>query len=300
VDLRQMEYAVAIAEELSFTRVAERYHIAQSGLSHQINQLEREVGARLFDRTSRRVELTAAGEVFVACARGVLRSVQETNAEIASLGGRVQGRLRVGSPTITASDIDVLGVLREFQETCPEVELLMSDVGGVTAVSHLLTGELDVAVLGLHEHQLPAELAHHLLRLQPLVIVVGRRHRLRGAGVAHLTQLADERFLDCGQGTSLRVQVDAAFDRARARRRGACALQSAADLTSLAVEGIGVTVVPRPVANAVVPADVADCVLRIDDPQALIPLALSYRAPAPASPAAQAFLRLALARMGPA
>ncbi|GGU43820.1 LysR family transcriptional regulator [Lentzea flava] len=299
MDLRQMEYAVAIAEELSFTRVAERYHIAQSGLSHQINQLERAVGSRLFDRTSRRVELTAAGEVFVACARRVLRAVQETTAEIASLDGRVQGRLRVGAPTITASDIDMLGLLREFQESCPAVELLMSDVGGVTAVSRLLTGELEIAVLGLHEHQLPAGLSHHLLRLHPLVIVVGRRHRLRGAGVANLAQLADERFLDGGPDTSLRLQVDAAFGRAGARRRSACALQSAADLTSLAVEGIGVTVVPRPVADAVVPTDLADCVLRIDDPQALQPMALACREPAPASPAAQAFLRMALARLTP-
>ncbi|WP_405719724.1 LysR substrate-binding domain-containing protein [Streptomyces sp. NBC_01537] len=129
------------------------------------------------------------------------------------------------------------------------------------------------------------------------LVVVGRQHRLRGSGVTDPGKLADERVLECIPDTGLRVQVDAAFDRARARRRGVCALRGAGDLASLALEGIGVAIVPRPVADEIVPNDHADCVLRLDDPQALQPLALAHRDPAPASPAAQAFLRLALARL---
>lgn len=299
MDLRQMEYAVAIADELNFTRAATRCRIGQSGLSHQITQLEREMGTRLFDRTSRRVRVTPAGQAFVACARRVLRAVQEMSAEIAALDGHIQGRLRLGSVPITAGDIDMLGLLREFQESYPEVELIVCDIGSVTAAGRLLTGELDIAVLSLHEHQLPPGLCHHLLRLHPLTAVVGRRHRLRGAGVINLAQLADDRFLECGPDTGLRVQVDAAFNRARARRRSACVLRNAGDLASLAMEGIGVTVVPRPVAEAIIPADHADCVLRLDDPQAAQPLALGYRDPAPASPAAQTYLRLVLTRLMP-
>jgi len=295
MDLRQMEYAVAIADELNFTRAAARCRIGQSGLSHQITQLEREVGTRLFERTSRSVRLTQAGQTFVACARRVLTAVQEMHADIASLDGSVRGRLRIGSVTLTAGDIDQLGLLREYQEAYPAVEVVLSDADGVEAAAQLLTGELEVAVIALHEHQLPQGIAYHLLRLVPLVAVVGRRHRLRGTGVTDLGELADERFLECGPDTGLRAQVDAAFERARARRRGVCALRDTGDLTSLALEGIGVTVVPRPVADAIVPADHADCVLRLDDPQALQPLALAHRDPAPASPAAQAFLRLALA-----
>jgi DNA-binding transcriptional LysR family regulator len=299
MDLRQMEYAVAVADELNFTRAAARCHIGQSGLSHQIAELEREVGTRLFDRTSRSVRLTPAGRTFVHGARQVLRTVQEMHAAIASIDGQVQGRLRIGVIALTAGDIDVLGLLREFQESYPAVEVIVSDAGGVTAAAQLLTGELQVAVVGLHEQQLPPGVAHHLLRLHPLVAVVGRRHRLRGAGVTGLAALADDRFLDCMPETGLRAQVDAAFNRAGARRRSACMLRSAGELASLALEGIGVTVVPRPVAEAIVPADHADCTLHVDDPQALQPLALTYREPAPASPAAQAFLRLALARLSP-
>lgn len=295
MDLRQMEYAVAIADELNFTRAAARCRIGQSGLSHQITQLEHEVGTRLFERTSRNVRLTQAGQTFVACARQVLKVVQEMHAEIASLDGRVRGQLRIGSVTLTASDIDQLRLLREYQEAYPSVEVTLSDTDGVEAAAQLLTGELEAAVIGLHEHQLPQGIAYHLLRLVPLVAVVGRQHPLRGAYVTDLGKLADERFLDYAPDTGLRVQVDAAFDRARARRRSVCTLRNAGDLVSLAVEGIGVTVVPRPVADAIVPADHADCILRLHDCHALQPLALAHRDPAPASPAAQAFLRLALA-----
>ncbi|MDH6604797.1 DNA-binding transcriptional LysR family regulator [Streptomyces sp. SAI-208] len=297
MDLRQMEYAVAIADELNFTRAAARCRIGQSGLSHQITQLEREVGALLFERTSRSVRVTQAGQIYVACARRVLKAVQEMHAEISSLDGPVRGRLRIGSVTLTAGNIDQLGLLREFQEAYPAVEVTLFDSDGVHATSQLLTGELEVAVVAVHEHQLPPGIAYHLLSVVPLVAVVGRRHRLRGAGVIGLAELADERFLECVPDTGLRAQVDAAFDRARARRRGVCALRSAGDLVSLAFEDIGVTVVPRPAADAIIPADHADCVLRLDDPQALQPLALVHRDPAPASPAAQAFLRLALTRL---
>ncbi|MEV5958843.1 LysR family transcriptional regulator [Streptomyces sp. NPDC051987] len=298
MDVRQMEYAVAIADELNFTRAAARCRIGQSGLSHQITQLEREIGTLLFERTSRSVRLTQAGQTFVAFARRVLNAVQEMHADIASLDGPVRGRLRIGSLTLTAGNIDQLGLLREYQEAYPAVEVTLSDSGGADAAAQLLTGELEVAVIGLHEHQLPPGIAYHLLRLVPLVAVVGRRHRLRGSGVTDVGRLADERFLECvPPDAGLRAQVDAAFHRARARRRSVCSLRSAGDLASLALEGIGVTVVPRPVAEAIVPAEHAECVLRLDDPQALQPLALAHRDPAPSSPAAQAFLRMALARL---
>ncbi|WP_037821032.1 LysR family transcriptional regulator [Streptomyces sp. NRRL B-3229] len=299
MDLRQMEFAVAIADELNFTRAAARCHIGQSGLSHQIAELERDIGTRLFDRTSRSVRLTPAGRTFVAGARQVLRTVQEMSADIAAIDGDIQGQLRLGAMTITASDIDLLGLLREFQQSYPAVEVIVSDTASANATAQLLTGELDMAILALHEQQLPDGITHHLLRLRPLVAVVGRRHRLRGSGVTGLQALAEDRFLDCTPETGLRTQVDAAFARVRARRRSACVLRSAGDLASLALEGIGATVVPLPVAEAVVPAEHADCVLRLDDPQALLPLALAHRDPAPTAPAAQAFLQLALTHLTP-
>ncbi|WP_333735870.1 LysR substrate-binding domain-containing protein [Streptomyces sp. IBSBF 2806] len=155
------------------------------------------------------------------------------HAEIASPDGPVRGRPRIGSVTRTAGNIDQLGLLRGYQEACPAVEIALSDPGGTDAAAQLLTGELEVAVVTLHEHQLPPGIAYHLLRLVPLVAVAGRRHRLRGTGVTDLGKPADEPLLACGPpDAGLRARVDAAFGRARARRRSVCSRRSAGDLAS--------------------------------------------------------------------
>lgn len=92
-----MRYVVAVAETGNFTRAAERCLVVQSALSHQIARLERELGARLFDRTSRRVRLSAAGEVFLPAARQALDAAERARAEVASAAGEVRGRLAVGA-----------------------------------------------------------------------------------------------------------------------------------------------------------------------------------------------------------
>lgn len=120
-----------------------------------------------------------------------------------------------------------------LQEAYPAVEIALSDPGGTDAAAQLPTGELEVAVVALHEHQLPPGIAYHLLRLVPLMAVASRRQRLRGAGVTDLGKPADEPFLACvPPDAGLRAQVDAAFCRARAHRRSVCSRRSAGDLAS--------------------------------------------------------------------
>ncbi len=103
MELQQMRYVVAVAEERNFTRAAERCRVVQSALSHQVKALERELGVRLFARTSRRVELTAAGEAFLPHARASLESAERAIADAASAAGEVRGTLTIGLiPTVTA------------------------------------------------------------------------------------------------------------------------------------------------------------------------------------------------------
>src|SRR3954467_275554 len=96
VELQPIRSVGAIAETSSFTRAAERCLVVQSALSHQIARLERELGARLFDRPSRRVWLTAAGEAFLPVARQCLDAAERAAAEVAATVGEVRGRLTVG------------------------------------------------------------------------------------------------------------------------------------------------------------------------------------------------------------
>jgi DNA-binding transcriptional LysR family regulator len=300
MDMRQLQYAMAVAEELNFTRAAARCHIAQSGLSHQIAQLEREIGAALFQRTSRRVQLTRAGHVFLPYARRVLSDCAQALAEVAALRGVLAGRLRLGTIPFASAHVGLLELLRAYQESYPAIEVVVSDEGSLSTVTAILAGSTDAAFVGLFRDQLPAGLTHQLLALEPLVAVVGPDHPLRGAPAVDMGALADcSRFLESHPDSGLRAQVDAACTRAGTRRQVACELRNPADLAALARQGLGVAIVPLRIAQAVADGDQAS-VLRLADPQAVQPVAIIYSDPPPASPPARAFLRLVHSRWPPA
>src|ERR1700689_1894666 len=96
MDVRQLEYVVAIADEQNFTRAAARCHVAQSALSHQVARLQAEFGVRTFDRTSRSVRLTEAGQTFLPYARQILDDYASARATLDQLAGITRGRLRIG------------------------------------------------------------------------------------------------------------------------------------------------------------------------------------------------------------
>jgi DNA-binding transcriptional LysR family regulator len=297
MDLRQLRYAVTVAEELNFTRAARRCHIAQSGLSHQVAQLERELGSPLFHRSSRAVSLTAEGQAFLPYARRILRDADDGRAKIEALRGVVRGRLRIGSIPVSYGDLDLLGLLRDYRQAYPAIDVSLSDEGSLTTVMGVLVGDLDAAFVGLFAHQVPPGLAVSLLKVEPLVAVVGHDHPLRGAGTASLRQLADGNpFLESHADSGLRAQVDAACTRAKARRQVVCELRNPADIASLAAQGIGVAIVPRSVAAGVVSPELASCILRLDDPLATQAVSLVHLDPEPAGAPVQAFLQLARSR----
>ena len=148
MDLRQLQFAVTVEEEHNFTRAAARCHIAQSGLSHQIAQLEREIGAPLFHRTSRRVRLTQAGHVFLPYARRLVRDAEEALAAVAALRGVVPGQLRIGAIPFGPGPVDLLGLLQDFREGYPAVEVVVSDEGSLTTIAAIAAGHVDAAFVG--------------------------------------------------------------------------------------------------------------------------------------------------------
>jgi LysR family transcriptional activator of glutamate synthase operon len=122
VELRQLRYAEAVARHRHFTRAAEELHVAQSALSHQIRRLEEELGAELFERTSRTVSVTEAGESVAERARVVLAEVDGLHDEVDELRGLVRGRVSVGA-TLPAGEIDVPRLLVGFSEAFPGIEV---------------------------------------------------------------------------------------------------------------------------------------------------------------------------------
>lgn len=293
MDVRQLEYFVAVADELSFTRAAARCHVVQSALSYQIARLERESGVLLFERTSRSVRLAAAGELLLPRARRVLAELDIAGAELSALAGVQTGRLRLGVIGTTSEATPLVEqALAEFHRRHPAVEITIADTGSARMADQIRSGDIDIAFVGLFADQLPADVEHRLLAVEPLVAVTaagpGRSSLPTGRplSLADLTPLGA--FVEMRAESGLRRQVDAAFDRAGVARTIAFELSSSENVVRFVALGFGSALVPR---SAV--AGRSDLrVFELVDPLAQHPVSLIHRAPEPSAPSARAFLAL--------
>ena len=239
---------MAIAEEQSFTRAAQRCFVVQSALSRQIKSLESELGVRLFARTSRKVEVTPAGEAFVEQARLCLQAAERAKASAAAAHGDIRGSLTIGViPTVTA--VDIAAVLGAFRRSYPEVGVHVRTGGSDEFLRRIAAGQLDVGVLGLAEGVTPRGVQTRELSQERLVAVLSEGHRLAGRRRLRLKDLADEPFVDFPEGSSGREQSDLAFDRARLRREVSLEVNTADLLTGLVRQGLGVALVAPSVAR---------------------------------------------------
>ena len=239
---------MAIAEEQSFTRAAQRCFVVQSALSRQIKSLESELGVRLFARTSRKVEVTPAGEAFVEQARLCLQAAERAKASAAAAHGQIRGSLTIGViPTVTA--VDIAAVLGAFRRSYPEVGVHVRTGGSDEFLRRIAAGQLDVGVLGLAEGVTPRGVQMRELSQERLVAVLSEGHRLAGRRRLRLKDLADEPFVDFPEGSSGREQSDLAFDRARLRREVSLEVNTADLLTGLVRQGLGVALVAPSVAR---------------------------------------------------
>jgi DNA-binding transcriptional LysR family regulator len=288
MDLRQLEYVVAVAEERSFTRAAARCHVVQSALSAQVARLERELGVTLFHRTSRSVKVAPAGELLLPHARGLLRGAEVARAELAGFAGVVTGRLRLGVIGTAAMRMPRFDrALLTFHQRHPAVEIAVHDTGSRHMAEAVRTGDLDLAFVGLYAEQLLPGLVHHLLVDEPLVAVVAPTHPLAQHDRVTLDELAATGpFIEMRPESGLRLQADTAFDRAGVERTVAFEVGTPDAVARYAGLGLGTVLVPASTAGAV--ARVA--VLPLLDPEARHPIGLVHRAPAPSTPSARAFL----------
>lgn len=240
-----MRYVVAVAETSNFTRAAERCHVVQSALSHQVKRLEDELGVALFARTSRRVRLTPAGEAFLPAARLCLESAERAAAEASATIGRIQGRLNVGViPTVAA--VDVPAALRELRRRHPQVRVGLRTGASNDLVAGIVAGDLDVAFLGLPGTKAPAGVQSHELARERLVAVLPPDHHLAGRKRLRLADLADEPSVDFPYGTAGRAQTDQAFLQAGLTREVAYEITDAALMAGLIRCGLAVGFLAAP------------------------------------------------------
>ncbi|WBB50867.1 LysR family transcriptional regulator [Verrucosispora sp. WMMA2044] len=267
MELHQLRYVVAVAETRNFTRAAERCLVVQSALSHQIARLERELGARLFDRTSRRVRMTPAGEAFLPAARQCLDAAERAAAEVASAVGEIRGRLTVGMiPTVAA--VDIPAALDAFHQRYPHVRIRLRVGGSEQLIDQVKEGAVDIGFLGLPVTARPEGVVARQLAYDRLVAVVAPEHPLAGQAEVDLARLATETFVDLPAGSAGRAQSDQAFAAAGVHREVAFEVSTVDSMmTRLIRRQLGIALLPStfaPQLPGVVTIPVRDAPARIE------------------------------------
>ena len=191
MELRHLRYFIAVADELSFTRAAQRLHTAQPSLSQQIRNLEDEVGTPLFERTRRKVELTEAGKVFLAEARLVVAQADRAVARARQVG---QGRATVTIGFVPAAEIRVFPViLPRLRLRYPEVNVELRSLPTAEQEEALLRGDIDVAFM--RRPVVSPEVRSEVVLTEPLVVVLPSGHPLAKQERIAPAQLSGEPFI---------------------------------------------------------------------------------------------------------
>jgi DNA-binding transcriptional LysR family regulator len=191
-ELRHLRYFLAVAEELSFARAADRLHMAPSPLSAAIRQLEAELGVELFVRTTRRVELTEAGRRLLADGVPALGAVEAAFANAARAGSGVLGTLRVGLSTVTRHELRPQ-LLARLREQAPGIAADVTESTTGALVRELLGRRLDAAVTFCLEPT--PGLARRTLSRERMRVLMRAGHPLAGEDEVRIEQLGGDRFV---------------------------------------------------------------------------------------------------------
>jgi DNA-binding transcriptional LysR family regulator len=239
VELRQLSYFVAVAEECHFTRAAKRLHVAQSGLSASVRALERELGAELFVRNTRQVRLTPAGAALLAEARRTLAASDACAAAVAAVQGLLQGTLAIGSLQCLHV-VHLPAVLAGFVSAHPGLDVELRQGGSGELTSLVAQGKLDVAFVS-RPAACPDEVVVTSLATEPLVLACAPGHGLAHAERVAPSALTGERFVDFAPDWGTRDLVDSVVG----RRHVALEVTDVHSLLDLVACGLGVALVPQ-------------------------------------------------------
>lgn len=242
MELRDFEAFVAVAEELHFGRAAARLHMSQPPLSSRIRQLEHDLRLQLFDRNTRSVSLTDAGERLLAPARRVLNEVDSARSVAASIATGDQGRVRIGFAG-ASSQRSLPLLTRAVRTQHPGIELvLQSQTYVFTALERLLAGSLDLAFARL---PIPhPDLAWRVVEVEELLCALPEGHRLAAHPSIALPDLYDEDFVSLpdNQGSILQSTMYALCVTAGFRPRVAQVAPDSSTVLALVAAGAGLTI----------------------------------------------------------
>jgi DNA-binding transcriptional LysR family regulator len=245
MELRHLSYFVAVAEERSFTRAAARLQIVQSAVSAAVKSLERELGAPLLDRTSKRVALTDAGVALLPKARMTLDAARDARDAVDEVRGGLRGTLRIGTMT-SVSLIDLPALLGHFHRRYPGIDLQLAaaPAGSRMLADAIAEGSYDMAFVSIPGPP-PAGVALRALASDTLTLVAAADHPLAGSDRVPIEELDGEAFVDFPIGYGNRAVADRAFEAAGFKRSVAVEITNIAEAADYVAHGLGIALLPQ-------------------------------------------------------
>ena len=249
LELRHLRYFIAVAEDLHFSRAAERLGISQPPLSQQIHTLEEMLGARLLVRTNRRVALTDAGEAFLKEARAILVQVDRAVDYVRSVERGEKGELHIGMTRSAMLAKQVPRAIFRFRTEFPSVHLGLEELNSLEQIDALIHEKIQVGIMRVQH--LPAMLQSHMLYADPLVAVLPAKHPFRPISPTlsvplDPAQLVHEQFIIFADsaGTGIRNQFFQICHDAGFNPRIVQEVQEASTMIGLVAAGLGITILP--------------------------------------------------------
>jgi DNA-binding transcriptional LysR family regulator len=247
MELRHLQHFLAVAEEQSFTRAAQRVHIVQSALSTSIRALEEDLRSRLFVRGTRQVRLTPAGRAFLATAREALRVIDAGRETIADIEGLRSGTLSLGTVHSLPAFLDLPSLIARFHAINPGIEVRLRQGDAAGLLEQLQNGRLDLAFLPLLDP--PDGIVTAVIACEDMVVATTADHPIAGHHSVPLRDLLAYPFVDFEIGWGTRPLIDRAFAQAGIQRRTAFDVTDIETLIDLIGQGLGIALLPRTLAE---------------------------------------------------
>jgi LysR family transcriptional regulator, transcription activator of glutamate synthase operon len=287
MDLRQLRYLDAVARARSFTAAALDLHVAQSALSQQVAKLERELGVELLRRTTRRVEVTEAGELVLARGRRALAEAEAIRADLDALHGLVRGRLRIGGvPPI--GGLHPAALIAEFGRAHPGIDITIREEVAATLLEELADGAIDLVLALVDPGDTGPALTGRRLLHEELVLICAPDDPLASRKRIPHAALNGRPLVAHVAGSALRRNLERVAPLGRVIAE-ANELETLRELVAL---GLGVTLMP---ASVVASASEDALAVRPLHPRVRVPVSMLWRANEAPTPAARAFREHVLA-----
>ena len=249
MELRHLEYFVAVAADQNFSRAAERIHVVQSALSAAVGKLEKELGVSLFDRSRRQIELTSAGEVFLQHAREVLHAAHRAQSSVDDYRGQLTGTVTLGT-LMSWGTLNLAAALERFRRLNPRVTLRLrqSTTGSAGHLAAIADGKMDLALVSIQSSPSPLVALRELTR-EPMVFVCAHTHPLADGARVRLVDLDGEDLIQFPVGWGIRQGVDTALAAAGVHPVGAYEVADYAIAAELVRHRLATAILPISAAN---------------------------------------------------